>query len=87
MNSQEGGATEIFKIKTPEEFLRRFLGLVYDEESTAEIETTLKLFRQKLAQNPSYRAAIEFGDALLKHLRPFAQDATRHRDLAQERGT
>ncbi|HEY5706185.1 MAG TPA: hypothetical protein VIS96_11490 [Terrimicrobiaceae bacterium] len=86
MNSQEGGATEIFKIKTPEEFLRRFLELVYDEESTAEIETTLKLFRQKLAQNPSYRGAIEFGDALLKHLRPFAQDATRRRDLAQEQG-
>jgi len=84
MNSQEGGATEIFKIKTPEEFVRRFLELVWDEQATEEIETTLRLFREKLAQNPSYRAAIEFGEVLLKHLRPFAQNAVRRRALAQE---
>lgn len=84
MNSQEGGATEIFKIKTPEEFVRRFLEMVWDEQSTEEIETTLKLFREKLAENPSYRAAIEFGEGLLKHLRPFAQNAARRCGLARE---
>jgi hypothetical protein len=87
MNSQEGGATEIFKIKTPEEFVRRFLELVSDDQSTEEIELTLKLFREKLAQNPSYRAAIEFGDGLLKYLRPFAQRVYRHRELVQEQET
>lgn len=84
MNSQEGGATEIFKLRTPEEFVKRFLELVSDEQATEEIEITLKLFRDKLAQNPSYRAAIEFGDGLLKYLRPFGQSAARRRELIRE---
>ncbi len=85
MNGQEGGATEIFKIKTPEDFVRRFFELVYDEQGTAELEKSLALFREKMLRNPSYRAAVEFGEALLKDLRPFAQDAQRQRELSHER--
>lgn len=85
MNGQEGGATEIFKIKTPEDFVRRFFELVYDELGTLELEKSLALFREKMLRNPSYRAAVEFGEALLKDLRPFAQDAQRQRDLSRER--
>ncbi len=87
MNSQEGGAAEMFKIKSPGDFVARFLELVYDEQSTEEIEKTLKLFREKLGLNPSYRAAIEFGDTLLKTLRPFSHDATRMKRLSEEKET
>ena len=81
MNSQEGGATELFKIKTAEEFMRLFLELVFDDQSTGELEKSLNLFRDKLAQTPSYKKAIEFAEELLRHLRPFAVDAAARRAL------
>jgi hypothetical protein len=56
-----------------------------NEQGTVELEKSLALFREKMLRNPSYRAAVEFGEALLKTLRPFAQDAQRQRDLSRER--
>ncbi len=74
MNSQEGGAADIFKIKTPEEFVRKFLELAYDESSSEEFEKSLEVFRQKRLNAPNYRAAIVFGESLCRLLTVFVQD-------------
>ena len=94
MNKQEGGASDLFKLKSPEDFLRLFLELVFDERTTEELEKSLVELREKIARAPDREAAISFGQELLKSLRPFAHEAdqrARFRDerkgLAQEMAT
>jgi len=74
MNSQEGGAADIFKIKMPEDFVRKFLELAYDDSSSEELEKSLAAFRQKRLNAPNYKAAIAFGESLSRLLTVFVQD-------------
>lgn len=75
MNKQEGGASDLFKLKAPEDFLRLFLELVFDERATEELEKSLAELREKIARAPDRQAAIEFGEELLKSMRLFATEA------------
>jgi archaellum component FlaC len=84
MNKQEGGASDLFKLKAPEDFLRLFLELVFDERATEEIEKSLAELREKIARAPDRQAAIEFGTELLKSLRPFATEAAERERLRGE---
>jgi hypothetical protein len=85
MNKQEGGASDLFKLKAPEDFLRLFLELVFDERATGELEKSLAELREKIARAPDRQAAIEFGEELLKSLRPFATEAAERERLRGER--
>lgn len=85
MNKQEGGASDLFKLKAPEDFLRLFLELVFDERTTEELEKSLVELREKIARAPDREAAIAFGQELLKSLRPFAQEASQRSSLRDER--
>jgi hypothetical protein len=84
MNMQEGGASDLFKLKAPEDFLRLFLELVFDERATEELEKSLTELREKIARAPDRQAAIEFGEELLKSLRPFATEAAERERLRGE---
>ncbi len=85
MNKQEGGASDLFKLKAPEDFLRLFLELVFDERTTEELEKSLVELREKIARAPDREAAISFGQELLKSLRPFAHEAAQRSGLRDER--
>lgn len=85
MNKQEGGASDLFKLKAPEDFLRLFLELVFDERTTEELEKSLGELREKIARAPDREAAITFGQELLKSLRPFGQEAAQRARLRDER--
>ena len=85
MNKQEGGASDLFKLKSPEDFLRLFLELVFDERTTEELEKSLVELREKIARAPDREAAISFGQDLLKSLRPFAHEAAQRGRLRDER--
>ena len=85
MNKQEGGASDLFKLKAPEDFLRLFLELVFDERTTEELEKSLVELREKIARSPDREAAISFGQELLKTLRPFGQEALQRSRLRDER--
>ena len=84
MNKQEGGASDLFKLKAPEDFLRLFLELVFDERATEELEKSLAELREKIARAPDRQVAIEFGEELLKSLRPFATEAAERERLRGE---
>jgi len=85
MNAQEGGAADIFKIKSPEDFVKKFLHLAYDESSTEEIEKGLQGFKEKRESAPHYSKSIEFGETLVRLLTPFANDvAKRHAARLQQ---
>lgn len=77
MNSQEGGAADIFKIKNPEDFVKKFLELAYDEGSTEEIEKNLQAFKEKRESAPHYAKSIDFGETLVRLLTPFALDVAK----------
>ncbi len=87
MNKQEGGASDLFKLKAPEDFLRLFLELVFDERATEELERSLGELREKIARAPDRAAAIEFGEEILKVLRPFAAEATQRQQLRERQRT
>lgn len=84
MNKQEGGASDLFKLKSPEDFLRLFLELVFDERATEELEKSLVELRDKIARSPDREAAVDFGEELLKSLRPFATEAVERERLRGE---
>jgi hypothetical protein len=75
MNKQEGGAAELFKLKSADDFLRLFLDLIVDEESTAEEEKSLEALRAKVIQTPDREAAVTFGKEVLVGLKAFANEA------------
>jgi hypothetical protein len=75
MNKQEGGAAELFKLKSADDFLRLFLNLIVDEESTAEEEKSLEALRAKVIQTPDREAAVAFGKEVLEGLERFAAEA------------
>ena len=75
MNKQEGGAAELFKLKSADDFLRLFLDLIVDEESTAEEEKSLEALRAKVIQTPDREAAVNFGKEVLVGLEAFANEA------------
>lgn len=84
MNKQEGGASDLFKLKAPEDFLHLFLELVFDERATEELEKSLAELREKIARAPDRQAAIEFGEELLRSLRPFTTEAAEREHLRGE---
>jgi hypothetical protein len=75
MNKQEGGAAELFKLKSADDFLRLFLNLIVDEESTAEEEKSLEALRAKVIQTPDREAAVAFGKEVLDGLERFAAES------------
>lgn len=79
MNAQEGGAADIFKIKSSEDFVKKFLHLAYDESSTEEIEKGLQGFKEKRESAPHYAKSIEFGETLVRLLAPFANDVAKRK--------
>lgn len=85
MNKQEGGASDLFKLKAPEDFLRLFLELVFDERTTEELEKSLGELREKIARAPDREAAISFGQELLRSLKPFGLEAAQRSRLRDER--
>ncbi len=87
MNSQEGGAADIFKIKNPEDFVKKFLELAYDEASTEEIEKNLQAFKEKRESAPHYAKSIEFGETLTRLLTPFALDVAKRAVARTQRAT
>ena len=75
MNKQEGGAAELFKLKSADDFLRLFLNLIVDEESTAEEEKSLEALRAKVLQTPDRESAVAFGKEVLEGLERFAVES------------
>lgn len=70
MNGREGGADELFRVRSTDDFVRLFLEIAYPPQHANETAKTLTGVREKLMRLPRHRMEESFVLELIRALHP-----------------
>lgn len=83
MNLREGGADELFRFSSDEDFVDLLLELTVDPSHSEDVGKNIEVFREQLRRRQQeYLPELEFCEGLSERLHPFEQLETQQRQLA-----